>query len=38
MDETVVTFTVPNLITITLMGLIGFAVIGLVAQVVRRAG
>ena len=37
MDETVVSFTAPNLITITLMGLVGFAVVGLIAQAVRRA-
>lgn len=37
MDETVLSFTAPNLITVTLMGLVGFAVIGLAAQAVRRA-
>ena len=36
MDETVLSFTVPNLITVTLMGLVGFAVIGFAAQAVRR--
>lgn len=36
MNETVLTWTVPNWITVLLMVFVGFAVLGVVAKVARR--
>ncbi len=36
MDETIVTFSVQNLITVTIMGFVGFAILGAVMRALQK--